>query len=63
MLLPPQWVAANAKILLKLIEGGLALGGIKSYLRYTVKIGNYLQISEVPSVMLLDDDHRRVQKE
>ena len=59
----PQWVAANAKILLKLIEGGLALDGIKSYLRYTVKIGNYLQISEVPSVMLLDDDHRRVQKE
>ena len=53
-----QWISANAKILIKLIDEGMDMEGVKSYLRYTVNIGNYLQVSKPPSVMLLDNEHR-----
>ena len=52
-----QWISANMLILLELIDN-MDLPTIKSYLRYTVKIGNYLQVCHVPSVMKLDDVHR-----
>lgn len=54
----PQWITANARILLRLIDDGLDMAAIKRYLRYTAKVGDYLQVSETSSVMLLDNDHR-----
>lgn len=56
---PAQWISANSKILLKLIGEGMNMDGVRSYLRYTSKIGDYLQVSEPSSVMLLDNEHRR----
>lgn len=53
-----QWVSANARILQKLIAEGLEMDGVQQYLRYTEKIGDYLQMAETSSVMLLDHAHR-----
>lgn len=55
----PQWLSANARILLTLLDT-LDTEAVKKYLRYTAKIGDYLQMSEVASVMLLDEDHRKL---
>jgi len=55
----PQWISANARILLAMLDN-LDKGTVASYLRYTAKIGDYLQLSEPPSVMLLDEDHRKM---
>ena len=54
-----QWISANAKILLKLMADGVDRDEIQRYLRYTVKVGDYLQMAETSSVMLLDNEHRR----
>ena len=56
---PAQWISANVRILQQLIKEGLDVAGILSYLRYTAKIGDYLQMSDQSSVMLLDHEHRR----
>ena len=53
-----QWISANARIMLELIDD-MDLVTIKSYLRYTVKIGNYFQNSEPATVLKLDDAHRK----
>ena len=55
----PQWVSANAKIMQRLISEGMEMDGVQQYLRYTTKMGDYMQMSEVASVMLLDQEHRR----
>lgn len=55
-----QWISANTRILRKNIEQGLDQAGIKAYLKYTEKIGDYLQVSEISSVMLLDHAHRQL---
>ena len=54
-----QWISGNSKILLKLIEEGMNIDGVKAYLRYVSKVGDYLQVSEASSVMLLDNEHRK----
>ena len=56
---PAQWVSANSKILIKLLGEGLDQQGIWAYLRYSSKIGDYLQVSKPYSVMLLDHEHRK----
>ena len=53
-----QWLSANVLILIELIDD-MDLPTIKSYLCYTVNIGNYLQMSEPPSVMKLDETHHK----
>ena len=35
------------------------IDGVKAYLRYVSKVGEYLQISEASSAMLLDNEHRK----
>lgn len=55
----PQWISANARILTRYIRRGMRQSEIIKYLLYTVKLGDYLQVSDAPSVMVLDDDHRR----
>ena len=52
-----QYISANAKILLKITDEGLAIDGIKSNLSYTAKTGDYLQVSETSLVILLDNEH------
>ena len=54
----PQWLSANARIMLALLDN-MDKATITSYLRYTAKIGDYLQVSEPSSVMLLDEEHRK----
>ena len=54
----PQWLSTNARILLTLLDE-MDKDTIAAYLRYTMKIGDYLQVSDVSSVMLLDEDHRK----
>ena len=54
----PQWISANARILLKLLDTNMSTEQLKGYIRYTAKIGDYLQVSTPQSVMLLDDVHR-----
>lgn len=59
-----QWISANSKILMKLITEGMEMLDVQRYLRYTIKVGDYLQMAETSSVMLLDNEHRRqVQEE
>ena len=41
-----------------MMEDGIEADDIKAYLCYTIKAGNYLQVSETASVMLLDNEHR-----
>ena len=53
-----QWISANARILQRLISDGLQGEDIQRYLRYTSKIGDYLQMAEISSVMVLDHQHR-----
>ena len=55
----PQWISANVRILIKLKNSGMTLTDVLKYLKYTAKIGDYLQVSETPSVMVLDNDHRQ----
>ena len=55
----PQWISANVKILQKLMAEGMSQENVIKYLRYTSKIGDYLQTSDQSSVMLLDNEHRR----
>mgnify|MGYP001552461939 CR=1 FL=1 len=57
----PQWLSANVRILIKLIDSGDLnnINAIKQYLRYTAKVGDYLQVSDVPAVMLFDENHRK----
>ena len=54
----PQWVSANARILLNMLDN-LDKDAVRRYLRYTAKVGDYLQISDAASVMLFDEEHRR----
>ena len=54
-----QWISANSKILLKLVADGMDQDEVQQYLKYTGKVGDYLQMAEVSSVMLLDNEHRR----
>ena len=49
----PQWISANVKILQKLMAEGMSQENVIKYLRYTSKIGDYLQTSDQSSVMLL----------
>ena len=35
------------------------MAGVSKYLRYTAKIGDYLQMSDYGSVMLMDHEHRK----
>ena len=42
-----------------MITDGLSTENIQRYLRYTAKIGDYLQMAELSSVMVLDHEHRR----
>jgi hypothetical protein len=54
-----QWVAANARIMNKLIVGGkLTASTLTDYLEYTRKIGDLLQLYTPGSVFLLDHHHR-----
>ena len=53
-----HWLSANVLILHELIDD-MDLPTIKSYLCYTAKFGNYLQMSEHPSVMKLDEAHHK----
>ena len=54
-----QWVAANARIMNKLIVGGkLTSTTLTDYLEYTRKIGDLLQLYTPGSVFLLDHHHR-----
>lgn len=56
----PQWISANARILIKLIETEkVDMDGIVSYLRYTEEIGDYMQTCHLNSVLALDDAQRR----
>ena len=54
----PQWLSANARILLEMLDT-VDKDTIRRYLRYTGKVGDYLQVSDAPSVMLFDEEHRR----
>ena len=53
----PQWLSANARILIHMLDT-LDKDTVRKYLRYTAKVGDYLQVSETPSVMLFDEEHR-----
>ncbi len=58
----PQWIAAQARILKKLIDDGRAgMQEVQAYLDYTSQVGDLTQTYTVPSVMLMDDAHRRRQ--
>ena len=56
-----QWISANVWILLKLMGEGLDMAGVSKYLRYTAKIGDYLQMSDYgyAIVMLMDHEHKK----
>lgn len=57
---PAQYMSANARILHKMIvEDATDTQDILKYLKYTAKVGDYLQTSDTSSVMLLDYEHRR----
>lgn len=56
----PQWVGANSRILLTLIDKGADKNTVEKYLRYTAKMGDYFQVSDASSVMLLDEEHRKM---
>ena len=47
-----EWISAKVLILLELTA-------IKAYLCYIAKIGIYLQACQTPSVMKLDERHRK----
>ena len=54
-----QWAGASAQILLELMDdSSMTKEEIKSYLRYTAQMSDYLQTCEPTSVMLLDEEHR-----
>ncbi len=54
-----QWVSANCRILLRLIEHDQApLTAIKDYLEYSAEVGDLCQTYTTSSVMLLDNAHR-----
>ena len=54
-----QWVAANARILDKLISSGrLTSSTLTDYLDYCRKIGDLLQLYTPASVFMLDNNHR-----
>ena len=55
----PQWISANARILLKLIREDANMAVVKAYTEYTAEIGDYLQTCATSSVFILDDAHRR----
>jgi hypothetical protein len=58
-LTPGQWIAANSRILSKLIdEKKLSSVQIEQYLEYTRRIGDLLQIFTASSVFVLDNHHR-----
>ena len=60
----PQWVSANARILKKNINNGKAnMQAVLEYLDYTIQFGDYCQLYTIPSMMLLDDAHRRRQSD
>ena len=55
----PQWLSANARILLQLMDS-MTTDEVRDYLKYTAKVGDYLQKSDSTSVFLLDEEHRRM---
>lgn len=56
----PEWIAANARILRKLInDEKIDKRGILDYLDYTIQVGDYAQLYTTSSLMMLDDAHRR----
>ena len=59
----PQWIAANSRILIKLIENGEieSLEQVKQYAQYSAKIGEFAQIYRTNSVML--HDHEYIQQQ
>ena len=57
----PEWISANARILIDMIEKKevRSLDDVKLYMDYTVKIGDYCRENQIPSVMRFDDKFRR----
>ena len=60
-----QWVDANARIMERLIRSRQlqSVDELCEYLDYTVKISDFAQVNELPSVMLYDLEYRRKQFE
>lgn len=60
-----MWVSANARILqqllMKIPDTANKLSVVDSYLDYTAQIGDLCQTYSTPSVMLVDDTHRKQQ--
>ena len=56
-----QWIGASARILLHLISNGkvTSLAQAQDYVEYMAQIGNLCQTYSTPSVMTMDDAHRR----
>ena len=54
-----QWLSANAKIMLELLDS-LSPEEVRDYLKYTAKVGDYLQKGDPISVFLLDKEHRKM---
>ena len=52
-----QWAGANARILLALLDQ-MDKSELESYLQYSATIADYFQVCEVPSVLILDEEHR-----
>ena len=58
-LTPGQWIAANARILTKLVtEKKIGTAEIEDYLEYTGRVGDLLQLFTASSVFVLDNHHR-----
>ena len=55
----PQWIAAQARILKKMINGQASTEAVLDYLEYTIQFGDYAQLYSEPSMMVMDDAHRR----
>ncbi|KAI8490456.1 hypothetical protein Bbelb_317240 [Branchiostoma belcheri] len=59
----PAWSAANAKIMAKLIQSNklATKQDVEDYLAYTIKVSKLLEVFDVPSVMLYDNQYRILQ--
>jgi hypothetical protein len=57
-----QWAGATLRILAEMMDY-MDKDEVRKYLEYNIQIADYLQVCKTPTVMLLDDEHRRrVQK-
>lgn len=53
-----QWISANISIL-EILRETFSPDQLSDYLQFTKQIGDYLQIYTVPSVLALDNQHRK----